>query len=192
METMPLSRITHAGIVAWMAGMRTEGLSASRTRQAYHLLSSDAEHRTRVASMRRLATRIRTLTGEIDDAQTELVDLTRALCARPARRDRHRAHHHSPDPGQLVSPGEAGPAADRPCLGLAGLGAAAAGLLHLLGRQRLLGGSVGDRRRVEVHRGNLIDNTREVAQMFVRRALDGESRHRVYNFAVSDDVQHAQ
>lgn len=39
-ETMPLSRITHAGIVAWVAGMRTEGLSASRTRQAYHLLSS--------------------------------------------------------------------------------------------------------------------------------------------------------
>jgi len=43
------------------------------------LVLDDAEHRTRVASMRRLANRIRTLTGEIDDAQTELVDLTRAL-----------------------------------------------------------------------------------------------------------------
>lgn len=39
-ETMPLSRITHAGVVAWVAGMRAEGLSASRMRQAYHLLSS--------------------------------------------------------------------------------------------------------------------------------------------------------
>ena len=38
--TTPLARITHSGVVAWVAGMRTEGLSASRTRQAYHVLKA--------------------------------------------------------------------------------------------------------------------------------------------------------
>lgn len=37
--TVPLARITHSGVVAWMAAMRGE-VSASRTRQAYHLLTS--------------------------------------------------------------------------------------------------------------------------------------------------------
>jgi integrase len=37
---LPLSRVSHAGVVAWVAGMRREGLSASRTRQAYHLLGA--------------------------------------------------------------------------------------------------------------------------------------------------------
>lgn len=38
--TVPLVRVTHAGVVAWVAEMRAEGLSASRVRQAYHLLTS--------------------------------------------------------------------------------------------------------------------------------------------------------
>ena len=33
-------RVTNADVVAWVAAMRAEGLSASRTRQAYHLLKS--------------------------------------------------------------------------------------------------------------------------------------------------------
>lgn len=37
---LPLARVSHAGVVAWVAGMRREGLSASRTRQAYHLLGA--------------------------------------------------------------------------------------------------------------------------------------------------------
>ena len=37
---MPLSRVSHAEVTAWVAAMRAEGLSASRTRQAYHLLLS--------------------------------------------------------------------------------------------------------------------------------------------------------
>jgi integrase len=36
----PLAGVTHAEVVAWVASMRSEGLSASRTRQAYHLLTS--------------------------------------------------------------------------------------------------------------------------------------------------------
>jgi integrase len=39
-EDVPLRAITHADAVAWVAGMRSAGLSASRTRQAYHLLTS--------------------------------------------------------------------------------------------------------------------------------------------------------
>jgi len=35
-----LGRITRAAVVAWVADMRAQGLSASRTRQAYHLLTS--------------------------------------------------------------------------------------------------------------------------------------------------------
>lgn len=35
-----LSQVTHAEVVAWVASMRAEGLSASRTRQAYHLFGS--------------------------------------------------------------------------------------------------------------------------------------------------------
>jgi integrase len=35
-----LVRVSHAEVVAWVAAMRCEGLSASRTRQAYHLLKS--------------------------------------------------------------------------------------------------------------------------------------------------------
>ena len=38
--TVPLVRVTHGEVVAWVAAMRREGLSASRTRQAYHLLTS--------------------------------------------------------------------------------------------------------------------------------------------------------
>jgi integrase len=36
----PLSRVTHSSVTAWVASMRKAGLSASRTRQAYHLLTS--------------------------------------------------------------------------------------------------------------------------------------------------------
>lgn len=39
-ETVPLVRVTHSGVVAWVAGMRAEGLSPSRIRQAYHLLTA--------------------------------------------------------------------------------------------------------------------------------------------------------
>ena len=35
-----LTRLAHAEVVAWLAQMRSEGLSASRTRQAYHLMTS--------------------------------------------------------------------------------------------------------------------------------------------------------
>lgn len=37
---VPLVKVRHAEVVAWVAEMRAEGLSASRTRQAYHLLTS--------------------------------------------------------------------------------------------------------------------------------------------------------
>lgn len=43
------------------------------------LVLDDAEHRARVAGLRRLANRISTLTAEVHDAETELADLTRAL-----------------------------------------------------------------------------------------------------------------
>ncbi|HLM07501.1 MAG TPA: tyrosine-type recombinase/integrase [Blastococcus sp.] len=39
-EDVPLSRISHAEVAAWVASMRAEGLSASRTRQAYHVLTA--------------------------------------------------------------------------------------------------------------------------------------------------------
>jgi integrase len=39
-ERVPLSRIGHSAVVAWVAGMRASGLSASRTRQAYHVFTS--------------------------------------------------------------------------------------------------------------------------------------------------------
>ncbi len=39
-ETTPLSRVEHSAVVAWVAEMRADGLSASRTRQAYHLLTA--------------------------------------------------------------------------------------------------------------------------------------------------------
>src|SRR3954466_1321110 len=38
-NTVPLTRVRHSDVVAWVAAMRLE-LSASRTRQAYHLLSA--------------------------------------------------------------------------------------------------------------------------------------------------------
>lgn len=38
--TVPLAKITHTQVAAWVAGMRAGGLSASRTRQAYHLFST--------------------------------------------------------------------------------------------------------------------------------------------------------
>ena len=38
-EKVPLTKIRHSDVVAWVAAMRVE-LSASRTRQAYHLLSA--------------------------------------------------------------------------------------------------------------------------------------------------------
>jgi integrase len=37
---VPLSRIDYEGVGAWVAEMRADGLSASRTRQSYHLLTS--------------------------------------------------------------------------------------------------------------------------------------------------------
>jgi integrase len=39
-ENVPLARVSHAEVVAWVAAMRDKGLSASRTRQAYHVLTS--------------------------------------------------------------------------------------------------------------------------------------------------------
>lgn len=38
--TVPLSKVAYSDVVAWVAGMRAEGLSASRIRQSYHLLTS--------------------------------------------------------------------------------------------------------------------------------------------------------
>ncbi len=38
--SVPLAGVTHAGVVAWVAAMRSRGLSASRSRQAYHVLTS--------------------------------------------------------------------------------------------------------------------------------------------------------
>jgi integrase len=37
---VPLSKVGHSDVVGWVARMRAEGLSASRTRQAYHVLTS--------------------------------------------------------------------------------------------------------------------------------------------------------
>lgn len=37
---VPLSRVSFEGVSGWVAAMAAEGLSASRTRQAYHLLTS--------------------------------------------------------------------------------------------------------------------------------------------------------
>jgi len=39
-QRVPLSKVAHSDVVAWVAAMRVEGLSASRTRQAYHVLTS--------------------------------------------------------------------------------------------------------------------------------------------------------
>jgi integrase len=39
-ETTPLCRVEHSAVVTWVAEMRADGLSASRTRQAYHLLTA--------------------------------------------------------------------------------------------------------------------------------------------------------
>jgi integrase len=39
-STVPLSGVAHADVVVWVASMRSDGLSASRVRQAYHLLHS--------------------------------------------------------------------------------------------------------------------------------------------------------
>lgn len=38
--TVPLTRVNHEAVDAWVAAMRRDGLSASRTRQAYHLLTA--------------------------------------------------------------------------------------------------------------------------------------------------------
>jgi integrase len=37
---VPLPRVMHSDVAAWVAGMRAKGLSASRTRQAYHVLTA--------------------------------------------------------------------------------------------------------------------------------------------------------
>ena len=42
-EAVPLTKIRRSDVVAWVAAMRATGLSASRTRQAYHLLTSMLE-----------------------------------------------------------------------------------------------------------------------------------------------------
>src|SRR3954465_6140232 len=39
-ERVPLAKVRHSDVAAWVASMRAEGLSASRTRQSYHLLTS--------------------------------------------------------------------------------------------------------------------------------------------------------
>jgi integrase len=39
-EDVPLAQVTNAEVVAWVAAMRAEGLSPSRVRQSYHLLSA--------------------------------------------------------------------------------------------------------------------------------------------------------
>ncbi len=39
-ESVALARISHADVVAWMSDLRESGLSASQTRQAYHLFAS--------------------------------------------------------------------------------------------------------------------------------------------------------
>jgi integrase len=39
-ESVPLASITNAEVVAWVADLRSEDLSPSRTRQAYHVLSA--------------------------------------------------------------------------------------------------------------------------------------------------------
>jgi integrase len=39
-QNVPLSRIAYSDVAAWVASMRAAGLSASRTRQSYHLLTS--------------------------------------------------------------------------------------------------------------------------------------------------------
>lgn len=42
-ERVPLTKVRRSDVVAWVAAMRASGLSASRTRQAYHLLTSMLE-----------------------------------------------------------------------------------------------------------------------------------------------------
>ncbi len=37
---VPLQLVTHSSVVAWVSAMQAEGLSASRTRQAYHLFNA--------------------------------------------------------------------------------------------------------------------------------------------------------
>ena len=39
-ERVPLAKVRHSDVAARVAGMRAEGLSASRTRQVYHVLTS--------------------------------------------------------------------------------------------------------------------------------------------------------
>ena len=39
-ESVALARISHADVVAWVSDLRESGLSASQTRQAYHLFAS--------------------------------------------------------------------------------------------------------------------------------------------------------
>ena len=39
-DSVPLSNVTHAAVVAWVSEMRAGGLSASRCRQSYHLLTA--------------------------------------------------------------------------------------------------------------------------------------------------------
>ncbi len=39
-ERVPLVKVTHSAVVAWVAAMTAEGLSASRVRQSYHLLTA--------------------------------------------------------------------------------------------------------------------------------------------------------
>ncbi len=41
---VPLTAVSYADVAAWVAGMRSSGLSASRTRQAYRVLSLMLDH----------------------------------------------------------------------------------------------------------------------------------------------------
>ena len=45
--SVPLARVAYSDVVAWVAAMRAEGLSASRTRQSYHLLTSMRRRRSK-------------------------------------------------------------------------------------------------------------------------------------------------
>src|SRR5664280_957589 len=52
---VPLSRVSYADTSAWVAEMRSRGLSASRTRQSYHLLTSILDDAVRARKLARNA-----------------------------------------------------------------------------------------------------------------------------------------
>jgi integrase len=52
-RSVPLSRVTYTDVSAWVAAMRAQGLSASRTRQSYHLLTSMLDDAVRAGKLAR-------------------------------------------------------------------------------------------------------------------------------------------